>query len=116
MSKNRASIFEGEDDLDLSGFAPKTKPDTAAPAPEEVRAVSEAANFRSREPEKPKSAPQKREPRRYRTGRNQQFNIKAKSETIAEFYAITDQQQWVLGETLDKALAALRRELDTGQK
>ena len=42
MSTQRASIF-GDDDLDLSGFAPKPGPDSAAPPPAQVRAVAEAA-------------------------------------------------------------------------
>jgi len=112
----RASIFEEPDELDVSGFKPKTAPD-AAPPPERVREVSEAARFRSREP---KSAsplappPPRREQRRYRTGRNVQFNIKASQDTVDGFYAISDRQGWVLGETLEHALAALQRELAGG--
>ncbi len=116
MTKTRASIFDA-DELDVSGFAPKAAVDTVAPSREQVRAVSEAAQFRSRDPiaaVPAKSSPQaaaKREPRRYRTGRNQQFNVKASAETIEAFYAISDAQNWVLGQTLERALAALQREL-----
>jgi len=53
MSKTRASIFDEPEELDISGFTPKTASDTAAPPPEKVREVSEAANFRSREPATP---------------------------------------------------------------
>jgi hypothetical protein len=113
MAGPRASIFEDADDLDVSGFAPKAAPDKAAPRAEEVREVSEAAKFRSREPQaapaKPPAA--KREQRRYRTGRNVQFNVKASQETVDAFYAISDRQGWVLGETLEHALAALERQL-----
>lgn len=52
MSKTRASIF-GDDDmgvLDVTGFAPKTGTDDKAPPAEQVRAVAQAANFKSREP------------------------------------------------------------------
>ena len=117
MTKTRASIFDADDELDVSGFTPKAAMDSSAPSREQVRAVSEAAQFRSREPASPfpaKSSPQpasKREPRRYRTGRNQQFNVKASAETIEAFYAISDAQNWVLGQTLERALAALQREL-----
>jgi hypothetical protein len=53
----------------------------------------------------------KRVPRRHRTGRNVQFNVKASRETVDAFYAISDTNGWVLGETLEHALAALQREL-----
>jgi hypothetical protein len=104
MSKTRASIF-GDDDLDLSGFAPK------APTAEEIKPVAEASNFRSREPVALAPAPLIRQPRRYRTGRNMQLNIKATAETIADFNAICDRHRWVAGETLQRALDALKREL-----
>jgi hypothetical protein len=112
MSKTRASAFE-DVDLDVSSFAPKARPEPVAPPVEKVRAVAEAAQFRSREPARPKAMPPKREPRRYRTGRNVQFNVKAAQATIDAFYAISDRQGWVLGYTLERALEALQRELDT---
>jgi hypothetical protein len=112
MPGPRASIFEEADDLDLSGFAPKPAPDEAAPRAEQVREVSEAAKFRSREPQAAtKPPPPKREQRRYRTGRNVQFNVKASQETVDAFYAISDRKGWVLGETLEHALTALERQL-----
>lgn len=113
MANQRASIFE-EDDLDVSSFAPKVGPDASAPMQEQVRAVAEAARFHSREPATPAAPPVKRTPRRYRTGRNVQFNMKASQEAVDAFYAISDKQGWVLGETLEHAVAALRRELDEG--
>jgi hypothetical protein len=70
----------------------------------------EGANFRSREPESKRT---KREPRRYRTGRDTQFNIKADREVIDDFYSIADKQKWVLGETLERAVAALKKEIAT---
>jgi hypothetical protein len=111
MSKTRASIFE-EDELDLSGFAPKAIPDIKAPPAAEVRAVAEAANFRSREAKVtvPKPAA-KREPRRYRTGRNVQLSLKTTQSAIDLFYAIADQQGWVLGETFDRAMKSLQQQL-----
>jgi len=110
MSNTRASIF-GDDDLDVSGFAPKLGPDRSAPPADLVRKVAEASNFRSREPVLPCDIGSKRSPRRHRTGRNVQFNVKASQETVDAFYAISDGHGWVLGETLEKALAALQREL-----
>jgi len=120
MSKSRASIFGDDDDsiaLDVTGFAPKVESDHKAPPPEQVKAISQAANFKSREPApvKPPTKPAKRAPRQYRTGRNVQLSIKALAETVDTFYAITDKQGWVLGYTLQRALDALQRELEKPQ-
>jgi hypothetical protein len=106
----RASIFDSGTDFDLSGFTPqKAKP--AAP-PERVKQVSEGASFKSREPAEAKPPKAlKREPRRYRTGRNTQFNIKADPDIIEAFYRIADEQGWVLGETLERAVTALSSEI-----
>ena len=123
----RASIFDtGDEDVDLSAFAPKTTPNRDAPSADQVRVVSEAAKFPSRERPKAAKAPAPvpaaapiraaREQRRHRTGRNIQLNVKASQATIDAFYEITDQQGWVLGETLEHALEALRRSLKNGGK
>lgn len=48
--------------------------------------------------------------RRRRTGRNAQFNLKAKPETIEAYCAIADAQGWGLGETLEKAVELLEQE------
>jgi hypothetical protein len=114
MSKPRASIFEesGSQEIDVASFAPKTSIDSKAPKPEQVRAVAQAAKFVSREatavtPE----AQAKRAARRYRTGRNVQFNVKALQGTVDAFYSVTEAQGWVLGYTLQRAIEALQREL-----
>jgi hypothetical protein len=114
MSGKRAGVFDVEDDLDVSGFTPKA-PDRPAARPEQVRTVSEAAQFQSREPRRERlpASSSKREPRRYRTGRNIQLNIKARAEAIEAFYAIADQRGWVLGETFERAIDALKRDLAT---
>ena len=62
------------------------------------------AGFHSREPRAEKRQ------RRRRTGRNVQFNLKAKPETIDAFCAVADHQGWGLGETLEKAVELLLRE------
>ena len=50
MTGNRASIFDAEEEtVDLSDFAPKSQPDSSAPPIDQVRSVSEQANFPSRE-------------------------------------------------------------------
>lgn len=115
MTKQRASIFDGEPhDLDLSAFEPKPI-EIEGPCPEAVRAVSESASFHSREPSSGKTAASpsgKRKPRIHRTGRNQQINVKAKAETVEAFHAISDRKGWKLSETLEHGLAALQRELN----
>lgn len=114
MSKSRASIFDDGDvkELDLGSFAPKSAKDANAPPPQQVRAVTETANFRSREATvtKPETK-SKRAVRRYRTGRNVQFNVKALQSTVDAFYAVTEAKGWVLGYTLQRAIEALQREL-----
>jgi hypothetical protein len=102
----RAGLFE--EDLDLSTFTPKTST-KAEPAAEAIREVSEKVNFQSREPVA-KSA--KKADRRHRTGRNEQLNLKVKSEAKDLFYRINDAQGWVQGYTFERAVAALQRELD----
>ena len=92
---SRPDLF-AEGDLDISGFEPRPGPQ---PPVEQVRAVTEAAGFRSREP------------RRYRTGRTAQFNVRTTPATVEAFYDIADRQGWKVGETLEKALAALQRDL-----
>jgi hypothetical protein len=108
----RASIFDSSTDFDVTGFTPKdSKPKRETP-PEAVRAVAEGAQFRSREAAPPaKKQPPPKEPRRYVTGRNVQLSLKVSNETRDAFYAIADRQKWVLGETLERAVAALEREL-----
>jgi hypothetical protein len=106
MTNDRASFFGGDDD-DLSDFKPKTPPDKAA-----VKAVAEGAQFRSRDPQALPVAPTKREPRRYRTGRNQQLNLKVTAEAAEAFYALADEKGWVLGEVFERAIIALKRDLE----
>jgi hypothetical protein len=115
----RASVFGNEDDFDIADFTPKQAvKETPQASAEEVRAVAESSSFRSRDPS-PTPAPatvaekliQKREARRYRTGRDTQLNLKISEETRRSFYAIAYKQGWVLGETLERAVTALEREL-----
>jgi hypothetical protein len=114
MNKSRASFFEDVPDVDVSDFAPKARVDTQAPTQAQVKAVAEAANFPSRQaapPVSPKPS-KKRTVRIYRTGRNVQFNSKVSQETCDAIYAVTDGNKWVLGYTLERAIAALQRELE----
>ena len=114
MGKSRASIFSNADEgiVALSGFAPKPAVQSTLPTQAQVKAISEAANFPSREVPKSKAATQgRRKPRIHRTGRNVQFNAKASQTTIDRFYALCDLKDWVLGYTLERAVDALEREL-----
>jgi len=110
MDSKRASIFDSDSELDISGFAPRPAEKHIA-APEKVKTVSEAANFVSREPGRQTSQPVKHEIRRYRTGRNQQINIKATAHAIERFHKIADSNRWVQGDTFERAIVALEREL-----
>jgi hypothetical protein len=115
MDSKRASVFDDEGDLDVSGFAPRPAEKPRA-LPEQVKAISEAASFVSRESKRKNrpAEPGRREPRRHRTGRNTQLNIKAQPQTIDRFYRIADKQGWVLGEAFERAVAALDKELPSG--
>jgi hypothetical protein len=108
MTRERASIFAGDDALDVSGFAPKSHHEPSAVPAELVRAVAEASRFPSREA---RAAVSRRSPRIHRTGRTMQFNARTTPQTVEALYAIADRQGWLVGETLEHALAALQREL-----
>lgn len=107
----RAGVFES-DDFDISAFTPKEPAKQQQPEPEAVRAVSENAQFRSREPVPPK--PRKAD-RRHRTGRNIQLNTKVDVETNNLLYKLhadrRDKENWTLGQIIGLALKALEREL-----
>lgn len=123
--KERADLgfADALDDFDPAEWAPAAAP-RPGPRPEKsgTRKAAAAAGFRSREPQpdpqpEPQPEPQ-HEPgrageapvRRRRTGRNAQFNLKARPETIAAFCAVADLRGWGLGETLEHAVALLERE------
>jgi hypothetical protein len=121
----RASIFEpDDDDIDVTDFKP-----TAAPRPRDpnavaaVRKTAEAKGFASREavvaspppvitPPIAEPIPQEARLRRRRTGRDKQLNLKVTEASLARFYALADGHGWVLGETFERAVAALEAELN----
>ena len=101
MTKQRASMFN--DNLD--DFDPGAPAGERAPAAD-VRVIAERHDFRSRSPAKAPPAP-----RRHRTGRNIQLNVKVDAETRDMLYRLADAQGWVLGQTLQEALEALQEKL-----
>ena len=118
MTQERASMFgdEPQTDFDVSGFAPKKPEAKQKVTPvEAIRAVAATAKFTSREPAAPPAAAPSahvtREVRRYRTGRNTQLNVKTTPETLDTFYKIADANGWMVGETFEKAVAALAQQL-----
>lgn len=108
MTGERAPLFGQDTDLDLSGFKPK-----GPVKAEQVRDVAAQAGFRSREAnlEPVEGEAPRREPRRYRTGRNVQLNLKVRREAVDAFYKLADERGWVLGEAFEQAVDALAREL-----
>ena len=107
MTKARADLGFGDE---LDAFNPTewetdaSKAPKARPSSVETRQAATASGFRSRESSAAGAAPK---PRRRRTGRNAQFNIKARPETIEAFCAIADRMGWGIGETLEHAVELL---------
>jgi hypothetical protein len=94
---------------DLNDFAPAQSKEKN-PKPVEKAVIDQVAAdnwFPSRQASKPETKPAPRQQRRYTTGRNQQINVKATSETIEQFYRIADEMNVPLGEVLARALKAL---------
>lgn len=105
-------------DFDPTEFAPdQATPPRQRPSPEVARHVAAQTGFKSREvgqggtpPPQPIPTAPTSPVRRRRTGRNAQFNLKARPDTIAAFCAVADHKGWGLGETLEHAVALLERE------
>ena len=106
MTRPRADLgfAAGLEELDLSGLTGRLPP---RPPPALVAEAAAATGFVSREP---KPAGEGGPPRRRRTGRVQQFNLKARPETVAAYVALADRMGWGLGETLEEAVRLLERE------
>ena len=91
----------------LPAFAVKPRKETP-PAEETIAQIAKENNFPSRQA--PKTVKEPRRKRRvYRTGRNQQFNMKAKPESVDRFYRMADERSIPLGALLDLALDALEK-------
>jgi hypothetical protein len=88
----------------LPAFEPKPK----APGPmanEQIEKIAEANGFPSRQAVMPPA--RGRTGRRYKTGRNQQINIKATSQVIERLYKMADARRVPLGALLEQAIDAL---------
>jgi len=129
MTKQRADIgfgsaFEEIDPMEWKN-ASKAAEEKPKPPREEIRKVAQKSGFKSREAAPPAPAPVEsvaiaprpmREGRIYRTGRSEQLNLKVRSEDKSGFYDICDQNHWVQGYTFQRAIEALRRELESSGK
>jgi hypothetical protein len=103
MNHTRANPFS--DIETLPTFEPKSK--VLRPiAIDQVDKIAEDNGFPSRQAAA-KPAARGRTGRRYKTGRNQQINIKATSQVIERLYKMADARQIPLGELLEQALDAM---------
>ena len=93
--------------IDAPVFEPKPKKETSV-ATETIDRIAQENNFPSRPAVRTPPTP-RRKRRVYRTGRNQQLNIKATGETIDRFLKAADDRHVPLGELLKQALDALER-------
>ncbi|WP_371158453.1 hypothetical protein [Jannaschia sp. 2305UL9-9] len=113
----RADLGFGDElaqfDPDKWVAAPKQAPQ--AQERRHTRQSAEALGFSSREiPAAPPEPPKEMPVRRRRTGRNQQFNLKARPDIIEAYCRIADDNGWGLGETLEHAVALLEARYGRG--
>jgi hypothetical protein len=108
MTTDRANPFANLDELPK--FEPKPKNAPPMARQEQIEQLAEASGFPSRQPVQrtPASSPRSAG-RRYKTGRNQQINIKATSQVIERLYKMADARRVPLGQLLEQALDALER-------
>ena len=125
MSGTRPSIFRDEDDLDLSRFEPKREPETSLVSPETVRRVSEEGGF----PSRAQKEVQVQLPKRVltpKTGRTVLLNARITQRAHDRFHEIIERERLryeagelthrvTLGEIVERALAALEREMGAGK-
>ena len=125
MSGTRPSIFSNNDDLDLSRFAPKSGPATPAVPTETVRRIADEGGFPSRapRPQTPALPPGRLAPAR--TGRTVLLNARITQRAHDRFHEIIERERLryeageithrvTLGEIVERALAALEREMAQG--
>jgi hypothetical protein len=123
MSGSRPSIFN--DDLDLSAFSPKAEPEKLPVPSEAVRKVSEEGGFPSRSPRPraPAQPPKRAAPAK--SGRTVLLNARITQNAHDRFHEIVEAERQryergeimhraTLGEIVERALAALEREIRQG--
>ena len=103
MNTTRANPFS--DIETLPAFEPKPKA-TRLIANDQVDKIAEASGFPSRQAAA-KPPARGRAGRRYKTGRNQQINIKATAQVIERLYKMADARRVPLGQLLEQAIDAL---------
>jgi len=112
MGQERTSLGfdDALDDFNPNEWKPSNeKKVVARPEPEATEKAAKVSGFKSREAQPVKPEKGQGDVRRRRTGRNAQFNLKAKPETIEAYCEVADQQGWGLGETLEKAVELLEQ-------
>lgn len=127
MSGTRPSIFNDETggDLDLSGFAPKGGAEKPVVPPETVRRISEEGGFPSRAAKPHVPAPPLGRPTAAKTGRTVLLNARITPRAHDRFHEIVERERLryeagelmhraTLGEIVERALAALEREIGQG--
>ena len=110
MMAERSKLFD-DAEPDLSQFTPRTEDPPPLPPLAEVRGISNAGGFPSRD-----SRPIIPERHYYRTGRDTQFNTKVRPDVKAGYMAIATEDGIPIGKVLEDALEALlaqRRERRT---
>jgi hypothetical protein len=120
MSGTRPSIFSDPDpEIDISGFGPKDVPEKPHVPPETVRRISEEGGFPSR-PVRPGTSPPKRPT--MKSGRTVLLNARITQRAHDRFHEIIESERLryergelmhrvTLGEIVERALAALEREI-----
>jgi len=127
VSGSRPSLFEDEgDDLGLERFAPTTAPTAPAIPPDVLLKASEESGFPSRASAKPKPAtpamPASPQLARYKSGRTVMLNARLTQRAHNRYHELVAAEQArfeageithkpTLGEIVERALAALEREM-----
>lgn len=127
MPGQRPSLFAADDDLDLGRFTPKSEPDAPPVPPEIVQRVSEENGFPSRAP-KPRVAALQQPSKQSifaKSGRTVLLNARITQGARDRFHEIVQSEHLryergeimhrpTLGEIVERALAALEREIGQG--
>jgi len=125
MPGQRPSVFD--EDLDLSKFTPKTELETPTVTPETVRRISEESGFPSRRPSQSEPVAPTKRSTSPKTGRTVLLNARITQRAHDRFHEIIEAERLryeagemthrvTLGEIVERALAALEREIGQGAR